>query len=109
MPNTRKFGQILQSKKHSRPTLRSGRGSRTNSNTSRQIPARVINAAYATLGGYRLGVYPRLRLLPRHRHGRTRSTANIAKTWSRRATGEVLLAQSWARVGRAERQSAGHS
>src|SRR5437773_4731872 len=29
-------------KKHSRRTLRSGRGSRTNSNTSRQIPARVI-------------------------------------------------------------------
>ena len=36
-------------KKHSRPTLRSGRGSRTNSNTSRQIPARVIDAAYDTL------------------------------------------------------------
>ena len=30
-------------------TLRSGRGSRTNSNTSRQIPARVIDAAYDTL------------------------------------------------------------
>jgi ferredoxin len=96
-------------KKAPRRTLRSGRGSRTNSNTSRQIPARVINAAYDTLGGYPLGVYPRLRLLPRHRHGRTRSTAGIAKTWSRRATGEVLLAQSWARVGRAERQSAPHS
>ena len=27
-------------------TLRSGRGSRTNSNTSRQIPARVIDAGY---------------------------------------------------------------
>jgi hypothetical protein len=36
--------------------------------------ARAVNAAYDTLGGYRLGVYPRLRLLPRHRHGRTRST-----------------------------------
>ena len=36
-------------KKHSRPTLRSGRGSRTNSNTSRQIPARVIDATYDTL------------------------------------------------------------
>ena len=36
-------------KKHSRPTLRSGRGSRTNSNTSRQIPARVIDAACDTL------------------------------------------------------------
>ena len=41
-------------KKAPRRTLRSGRGSRTNSNTSRQIPARVINAAYDTLGGYRL-------------------------------------------------------
>ena len=30
------------SKKRPRRTLRSGRGSRTNSNTSRQIPARVI-------------------------------------------------------------------
>src|SRR5262249_50102665 len=44
MPNTRKSGQILRSKKHSRPTLRSGRGSRTNSNTSHQIPAQVIEA-----------------------------------------------------------------
>src|SRR5260370_16984461 len=32
-----------------RRTLRSGRGGRTNSNTSRQIPARVIDAAYDTL------------------------------------------------------------
>ena len=31
------------------PELRSGRGSRTNSNTSRQIPARVIDPAYDTL------------------------------------------------------------
>jgi ferredoxin len=31
-------------KKAPRPTLRSGRGSRTNSNTSHQIPARVIEA-----------------------------------------------------------------
>jgi ferredoxin len=37
-----KSGQILWSKKRPRPTLRSRRGSRTNSNTSRQIPARVI-------------------------------------------------------------------
>src|SRR6266849_5657831 len=44
MRNTRKSGQILRSKKRPRPTLRSGRGSRTNSNTSRQIPARVIEA-----------------------------------------------------------------
>src|SRR5665647_3042782 len=42
MRNTRKSGQILWSKKRSRPTLRSGRGSRTNSNTSHQIPAQVI-------------------------------------------------------------------
>src|SRR6266404_7632893 len=46
MRNTRKSGQILQSKKRPRPTLnlRSGRGSRTNSNTFHQIPARVIEA-----------------------------------------------------------------
>src|SRR5258705_871963 len=44
MRNTRKSGQILRSKKRPRPTLRSGRGSRTNSNTSYQIPARVIEA-----------------------------------------------------------------
>src|SRR6202011_498059 len=44
MRNTRKSGQILRSKKRPRPTLRSGRGSQTNSNTSHQIPARVIEA-----------------------------------------------------------------
>src|SRR6478609_5612107 len=44
MRNTRKSGQILRSKNRPRPTLRSGRGSRTNSNTSHQIPARVIEA-----------------------------------------------------------------
>src|SRR6266436_3041788 len=44
MRNTRKSGQILRSKKRPRPALRSGRGSRTNSNTSHQIPARVIKA-----------------------------------------------------------------
>src|SRR4029450_9565180 len=42
MRNTRKSGQILRSKKRPHPTLRSGRGSRTNSNTSYQIQARVI-------------------------------------------------------------------
>src|SRR5262249_59707125 len=46
MRNTQESGQILRSKKRPRPTGRSGRGSRTNSNTSRQIPARVIDAAY---------------------------------------------------------------
>src|SRR6267142_3536821 len=44
MRNTRKSGQILRSKKRPRPTLRSGRGSRTNFHTSHQIPARVIEA-----------------------------------------------------------------
>src|SRR5215831_8578933 len=44
MRSTQESGQILQSKKRPRRTLRSGRGSRTNSNTSRQIPARVIDA-----------------------------------------------------------------
>src|SRR5471032_1496834 len=46
MRNTRKSGQILRSKKRPRPTLRSGRGSRTNSNTSHPIPARVIDAVW---------------------------------------------------------------
>src|SRR5260370_20346135 len=49
MRNSRESGQILRSKKRPRQTLKSGRGSRTNSNTSRQIPARVIDAAYDTL------------------------------------------------------------
>src|SRR5205807_6879797 len=44
MPNMRKSGQRLRSKKRPRPTLRNGKGSRTNSNTSHQIPARVIEA-----------------------------------------------------------------
>src|ERR1019366_4505654 len=44
MRNTRKSGQILWSKKCPRPNLRSGRGSRTSSNTSHQIPGRVIEA-----------------------------------------------------------------
>src|SRR5215472_3808880 len=47
MRNTRKFGQILKSKKRPRPTLRSGRGSQINSNTSHQIPVRVIKAENA--------------------------------------------------------------
>src|SRR6516164_7384353 len=49
MRNTRKFGQILRSKKRPRPTPRSGRGSRINCNTSHQIPVQVIEAenAYA--------------------------------------------------------------
>src|SRR5215831_11000774 len=50
MQNTEESGQILRSKKRRRRTLRSGRGSRTNSNTSRQIPAPVIDAAYDTTG-----------------------------------------------------------
>src|SRR5215813_3639517 len=48
MRNTQGSGQILRSKKRPRRTIRSGRGSRTNSNTSRQIPARVIDAGYDT-------------------------------------------------------------
>src|SRR3954454_24403111 len=51
MRNTRKSGQILRSKNRPRPTLRSGRGSRTNSNTSHQIPARVIEADRARAVG----------------------------------------------------------
>src|SRR6516225_7910585 len=46
MRSTQESGQILRSKKRPRRTLRSGRGSRTNSNTSRQRPARVIDAGY---------------------------------------------------------------
>src|SRR5262249_3673070 len=49
MRSTQGSGQILRSKKRRRRTLRSGRGSRTNSNTSRQIPARVIDWAYDPL------------------------------------------------------------
>src|SRR5262249_7604383 len=49
MRNTQESGQTLRSKKRPRRTLRSGRGSRTNFNISRQIPARVIDAAYDTL------------------------------------------------------------
>src|SRR3989442_1346741 len=45
MRNTRKSGQILRSKKRPHPTLRSGRASRTNSNTSHQIQAPVIEAS----------------------------------------------------------------
>src|SRR6266404_9605963 len=44
MRNTRKSGQILRSKKRPHPTVRSGRGSRTNSNSSYRIQARVIEA-----------------------------------------------------------------
>src|SRR6516225_4571176 len=40
----RKLGRISRSKRLPRPTLRSGRASRTNFNTSRRIPARVIEA-----------------------------------------------------------------
>ncbi len=42
LENTQKSGQILRSKKRPRPTGRSGRGRRTNSNIFRQILARVI-------------------------------------------------------------------
>jgi Fe-S-cluster-containing hydrogenase component 2 len=41
---SRKSGQILRSKKRPHAILRSGRASRTNSNTSHQIQARVIEA-----------------------------------------------------------------
>src|SRR5260221_5931754 len=52
MRNTRKSGQILRSKKRPHPTLRSGRGSRTNSNTSYRIQARVIEADSPSVVGY---------------------------------------------------------
>ena len=51
-----KSGQILRSKKRPRPTLRSGRGSRTNSNTSHQIPARVIEADSARAATFTFAV-----------------------------------------------------
>src|SRR6516164_5493892 len=47
MRNTRKSGHRLRSKKHPRPTPRSGRGSRINCNTSHQIPVQVIEAENA--------------------------------------------------------------
>ena len=46
-----KIWPILRSKKRPRRTLRSGRGSRTNSNTSHQIPAPVIEAESACAAG----------------------------------------------------------
>src|ERR1700688_3797494 len=49
-------GQILRKKKRPRPTLRSGRGSRTNSNTSHQIPARVIEADSARAATFTFAV-----------------------------------------------------
>src|SRR6266508_3425430 len=55
MRNTRKSGQILRSKKRPRPTLRSGRGNRTNSNTSHQIPERVIEADSARADSIKKG------------------------------------------------------
>src|SRR6266699_3420744 len=42
MRNTQKSGQILRSKKRPRPTGRSGKGRRINSNTFRQILALAI-------------------------------------------------------------------
>src|SRR5262245_57904559 len=45
MRNTQASGEILRSNKRLHRTLGSERGSRTNSDTSRQIPARVIDAA----------------------------------------------------------------
>ncbi len=44
MPNTQKSGPNIMVKKTPQPTLRNGRGSRTNSKTSHQIPARLIEA-----------------------------------------------------------------
>src|SRR6266536_3502207 len=58
MRNTRKFGQILRSKKRHRPTLRTGRGNRTNSNTSHQILAPVIEADSARAAGRSSGRGP---------------------------------------------------
>src|SRR6516165_7969509 len=47
MRNTQKFGQTSRSKKRPRPTLRSGKGSQINCNTSHQIPVWVIEAVNA--------------------------------------------------------------
>src|SRR6202022_3966885 len=44
MRNTRKSGRLLWRKKSLHPTIRSGRGSRTNTNTSHQIQVQVIEA-----------------------------------------------------------------
>src|SRR2546421_8265193 len=57
MRNTQESGQILRSKNRPRRTLRSGRGSRTNSNTSHQIPERVIEADSARA---RMGAGPEI-------------------------------------------------
>src|SRR4029077_16681419 len=55
MRNTRKSGQILRSKKRPRPTGKSGRERRTNSDTFHQIPARVIEAENARAVSIKLG------------------------------------------------------
>jgi hypothetical protein len=47
---------ILRSKKRPRPTPRSGRGSWANSNTSYQIPARVIEADSACAATFTFAV-----------------------------------------------------
>src|SRR5260370_42317069 len=52
MRNTRKSGQILRSKKRPHPTLRRGRGSRTNSNTSYQTQARGSEADSPSVAVY---------------------------------------------------------
>src|SRR3954462_9768357 len=76
MRNTRKSGQISRSKKPPRPTLRSGRGSRTNSNTSHQIPARVIEAESA-------------RAAPPASQPMTRLAAGEARNWDVRQHTEL--------------------
>src|SRR5262245_21360436 len=98
MRSTQESGQILRSKKRPRRTLRSGRGSRTNSNTSRQIPARVIDAAYDTLPAAGFCADLRKRSVfgcpPRIRHGE--GHVEDAR--------ERLRQQSLARAGRADQQ-----
>src|SRR6266851_224489 len=94
MRNTRKSGQILRSKKRSHPTLRSGRGSRTNSNTSHQIPARVIEADSPSVVAYGGADMPLTGPIP---EGETffcpHCGALYSVTYSRPSKGHVTIAK----------------
>src|SRR6516164_11343212 len=95
MRNTRKFGQILRSKKRPRPTPRSGRVSRINCNTSRQIPARVIEAenarAVSIAGPHTLSPILRTSLFHRVAGGHRRHSQPELLVCRRRLTNSFFL------------------
>ena len=77
------IGQILKSKKRPRPTLRSGRGSQINCNTSHQIPVRVIETenarAVSVAGPYTLSPIFNVRFVPK---ADTRAASMLLKSQS---------------------------